>query len=337
MSTAPTTTTSLYPTGRNHMNTTTPAPLRVSVTASELSRVHNDTGTVGAALATIPAWSAAATALRALDASPRMVAPGDPQETAIAVLLDALRDGKPAPENLASVVSEAITAATTYQTINAARERARVELCNDLDAAVRTNWAVIFGALNDELGEVLDAARQMDDVASLSSAEAAISADRVDDWRTWQGLAARHATVRAAQSRVASASGMLEGTNHAELLFLRDPRAGFEHWRAWRTHGHLIDPRTKQRQRLTPPWPTDESGRLTVNVAGSADFLSWLLTSKSEAWVPSPNELRAQSARLDEEIAPGDLPQRAHVHRDPAPEQYVDPNTVTVRKVKASI
>lgn len=279
--------------------TTRPAPPRLSVQDTELAAIHSDAGIIGETLASIPAWRTVADALTALAASPRPVPPGDPADIVKAHLLDAVRNGSSVPDDLPEVAAKAAGAASAFAALVAGRDNARRELAADLDAALRGHWSTLFEALNAELGAIVEAARTLAPLEDLTDAETAVRADRVPDYQAYRALLSRYAAVRTAQSRLARHSDALAEVTHAEVMFIAAPDSAFPDWAAWRTTGHKVDPRTKQRIRLSPPWPCDPSGRLTVSDAGSPEFLRWILTSRARAWVPTPHQMREESARLD--------------------------------------
>ncbi len=267
-----------------------------------------------AALWSLPAWAAAAERLLALQALPPFD-PGAGADELAESLADALATGEGITrEDLLDRARAAVAQDDAARLANAALTRAATQLVGELDAVVHKSWPALFGALDRELNNLVREARALQHLDELADAEAAIAADRAADFRVWQDICRRHASVRTRQmtlQRLAGTNADQSVTRFVEAPFFKSPEALWRSWPQW--HGQegaawVGDPFTGGGRLLSPPWPTDSRGVITYGVAGSEEFLRWALASDATLWVPSPAQLTQEARRLAKTLEPQDSP-----------------------------
>ena len=285
---------------------------------SNLATIHDSGGVIRAALEGIDTWRTARDAVRLLDAHQLEPAhPHDARATLSDQLLVDVLAGRPVPQDIVGTAQNLTARREAGLAVNEAVASARAELRQMMDAAVQCNWSALFRGLDSELQEVLDQARGLARLDELSSADAAVAADRVDDFKAWQAVLRRHATVRSTQSMLIRRADLT--VRFPETAYLRSPEAVWADWTEWRVRGYVED-EYGNRTRLTPPWPVGDDGHVNANLAGSASFLSWALDADVELIVPTPAELEQERIRLEQVL-----------HPEPVESLVVGASTRTVR------
>ncbi|WP_395691518.1 hypothetical protein [Nocardioides sp.] len=152
-------------------------------------------------------------------------------------------------------------------------------------------------ALNLLLTEVQD----LEPLHELSDAASALSSKRADDYEHFGALASAYQQMRRRHFKM-----LRDSTNHiqfSEAAVFADPvNEFFEDWPAWRSHGYLVDRRTGLNSRpIRPPWPSNsdrDSRQEFEQVAGSAEFLAWAVSTGVRLWMPTAAEFEKAQARL---------------------------------------
>lgn len=302
---------------------------------SALRRVHTASGILRMALETLPAWRDTYAAMERLAAAPTTTNTAPVADNVAAFALDAVRAGKPVPGDLEEQAGRAVLQLQARQGVIEGLQRANSELVGELDEAVMAGKAKLYAFLNDQLDTVFDAAVGLGDVSALLAAETVLATRRVEDHEAWTVLAGRYAGLRQAQATLDQAldtplAGVIEPAMEAKVM--PGVEDAFPEWRAWRTHGYLVDPSTGSRRPLSPPWPaprTSDPRNLKVSEASSPEFFAWAVDAEAGLWIPTPTQLVAEQERLSRVLrAYRDDQSLMHTpSADPAP-QYVDPNTV---------
>lgn len=281
------------------MTSTATRPVRLpTLASSDLRQVHSLGGPLGAALAADDRWRAAVDALNALHAAGRAVRTdaGDPVAELADALTEAAASGQPV--DVLAMASDRSASAEAVRTARLALQRAQVQLETELDDAARAAFPSLFRALADQFAEIVDGLTAMPRTGQLASAASAIDAGRVEDWQTWRGLLERHATIRQQQGKLMRLTGV--ATPYTEAAFIRRPDRLMPDWAAYhRDGGRILDPDSPDRgAAITTPWPTDVDGRVPAAGAASEAFVTWALEAEAELWLPTPDELAAESRRL---------------------------------------
>ncbi len=303
-------------------------PPRLPVTAAlTLGVVHRtNSPALRAALAELPAWIEVATTLTRLEeTAPPRENYASVEVNVAAIIVDALRSDDAVPADIHDKAAEAHAWVNSRTAVQAGVEAARAELAADLDSAVWSRSAVLFASLHAQLADVVQTVSGLrDNLGSLATAETAVAADRVAEYRQLQEAGARYADVRAAQGTLTRALAE-QDARFPEALLLRDVVGLFPEWVAWRRYGFLIDPRTRNRRPLQQPWPQDDTKQRPLAAAGkSLEFLVWAVSNDAPMWVPDLRQLDTELARLAL-LHDGPSQSRAHVQRSEPEAEFVSP------------
>jgi hypothetical protein len=204
-----------------------------------------------------------------------------------------------------------------------------------LDDIVRNHSSVLYRSLTEEANEIIEAAREHSHVVGLD-AQGAIDTGAVDAWQSTQDYRTRFRGLRSAAGLLGQRLGWhVENPTHAELRWISNPAQVFEHWRAWKIDGALVNPRNvADRKPLRSPWP-DHREMIATDLP-DAWFTFLVTTPTAQPWVPSPADYTAAANALDAYLA--DLgvgrPGRRHEIQPDPPVEYVE-NTSTTRRKKA--
>ena len=277
-------------------------------TESEMKLLHRMTGTAGAALREDPDWSSAAQGLAAVAdalAQLRSAAPTDPAALLVDELTKAALAGEPIKLlDLASVHAERATARElAARAVTAAQRR----LEDDLGNAARRAVPRMFDAVASEFAALWCDLRAVDEVDQLATAEQAIAADRAHDWTRWCDLLARNTELRREQALLIKRAGLATGV-YPETLVLAAPDQVWPRWALEQTNGRELVRDNGDIEHLVPPWPVDDRGALSLNVAASDVFVRWALTADVTPRIPTPNQIRDESTRLAALLATGAQP-----------------------------
>lgn len=234
-----------------------------------------------------PGWVAAADALRRLDAI-KLPAAADPGSDLRAAVVEAAVHGDDL--TLEGIMAEATAAAVHHTATQLAADAlnwARTELIGDLDAAL--DFRAMYRCLNTELGEVWARLRSMPQPTDLADAETAVARDRVQDLTAWRELLTRHTSIRNRQSQLDRVTGAGPG-EYAVLRYFKHPD------RAWPAYTAFVagipeqDRATGEQRPLRPPW---EDAPVNTH-----DWVARAVELDLDVWVPTPDELAAEAARI---------------------------------------
>jgi hypothetical protein len=290
-------------------------------TFSRLARLAASNPEMVAAFeAVAPALEAHTSALRVIETRGRAVVQAPDGDGDILRLgsevADELLAGRPLREDLGRIALDRLQA---IQRANAERqvlEHAEEQIVVARGMLMRSALPRIFRHLDQRLSEILeDAAAAVQALGSVNSPEAAIDADRVNEWRTVGVAAGQYANIREAQNALLSAPEVVSDhqvrageLRHSPWRLMREVQAV---WPTWRqaplglrddqqpTSGeNIIGARTLGPRTDVAPWP---SAALDPVAA-----LRWMVKNRRKVspWVPSPQQLAARIQRQrDEERA----------------------------------
>ncbi len=276
---------------------------RPILSGSSLSVIHRSgSRALRTALETLPTWVAVRDQLLALEAMrPAYVNRASLDEELTAYVRGLIDRGE---------VLDVDAAAQHFRDLRATVEalldvdRAAVlaieMLSQELDEALRGGQAQVYASLSAELATVVDEARAVSDVAGLDPTTV-LTRGLGDTWQRYDDLRVRFIDIRSAQTSMQQQLSFPD-VLYPELTRLANPADVFEHWRAWKVDGALVNPHDlNDRRPVAPPWPTEPTG---TPARDHDAWFSWLVrTPAAKAWVPSAKQFDVEQTRLREYVS----------------------------------
>lgn len=238
-----------------------------------------------------------ADACRAVDLLAKLEAPtgggGSPYmatEISSRLLARALADDLTAQDALTitrDTIAEYSETEATSKAISDARAAAKQHRDNlvGLDAYL-TGYAEAFEVLLADL-------RTLRPLKQILTAEAAIAADRLEDYQRVSDLFAAHQGLRARHFKLLR-DHLYNNLELPEAAVFVDVHSFFPHWAPWRTGDSTLITRNgrEHTQPVRVPWPTQQHGaaarREFERVAATTEFLVWAVeTPTVRLWMPA--------------------------------------------------
>lgn len=180
--------------------------------------------------------------------------------------------------------------------------------------SLRNDVDEVLPRLNAALVKILEAARELGDLAQVATPEAAFASDRLDDGRTFAALAEDYADIRREQYRVLTKHGgmdILRSKSSGAAAVLSNLEDVYDDWAVWIQYGYL-ERRDRAVQRPINPswWPIQQA-------TTTPEFFRWALTHGAALWVPTITQGGAYADTLRDK-AQQPRPERTEEWLDPA-------------------
>lgn len=247
----------------------------------------------------------------------------DPEQYVADALLAALATG--AELDWFGPAREAVDEQAVVVAARGGKRLALQHLDGELEALVTAGTDHVLRALDRDLATTLAQVRKLPKRHQLRTLEAAVDADRLDDFRKLEQLLNHYAGIRGDQRHELARHDGGQPSQLPEAAVLRSVDKVFPLWPIWRSHGVLVDDSYgTNEQLLTPPWPTRAEGsrnRPRDFAEDSADgrFLLWAVDNDVPLWVPDRSQLEAEEARL------ADVLERRPITSKHLPAGWADP------------
>jgi hypothetical protein len=218
----------------------------------------------------------------------------EPAVTLAGYIADAVRDGKPIPDDLVDQAAHLTGQLNAHHVALSALQGARAQVASDLNEILQEHIGEVYAAINARLQGVVDEARKLWPVPL--DAETAITQERVSDFQHWNELEAEYRSVRAGYQAAMSAEGTIVTGRSWIGCYVANHDDVWPHLARHETGHRYADQSLEDNYQANarPSWPEN------MHTEG----LAWLAANPTaEAWAPTTAEYAAVRSAHGESMA----------------------------------